>query len=97
MNTKLLCHKIHDIRVVIHLSQYTLVTCLIGINLNFFEIFSGYDVTNSNVSIYHIRYSIVSTVRNVLCTSGGAMGKNIFQLSQNFSCKLLPQSFNLYF
>ena len=55
------------------MSQYMLVVCLTGINLNFFENFSGYEVTNSNVSIYNIRYSIVSTDHNVLCTSGSAM------------------------
>ena len=57
------------------MSQYMLVTCLIGINLNLFENFSGYDVTNSNVSIYHIRYSIVSPNHNVLCTIGSVIEK----------------------
>ena len=55
------------------MSQYMWAVCLTAINLIFFENFSGYEVTNSNVSIYNIRYSIVSTDHNVLCTSGSAM------------------------
>ena len=55
------------------MSQYMRAVCLTGINLNFFENFSGYEVTNSNVSIYNIRYSIVSTDHKVLCTSSSAM------------------------
>ena len=57
----------------VQMSQYMWAVCLTGINLNFFENFSGYEVTNSNVSIYNIRYSIVSTDHKVLCTSSSAM------------------------
>ena len=60
LNTMYFIDEIHDIWVVIHLSQvqmsqYMLVICFIGIYLNFFEKFSGYDVTNTNVSFYHIQ------------------------------------------
>ena len=66
----------------VQMSQYMPVVCLTGIHLNFFENFSGYEVTNSNVSIYHFRYSIVSPNHSVLCTSGSAMEKYISIVSK---------------
>ena len=73
------------------MSRYMLVACLIGINLNFFENFSGYEVTNSNVSIYHFRYSIVSPNHSVLCTSGSAMGKYISTVSKLYLDIITPK------
>ena len=72
--------------VVIHLSQVQMSqcmpVCLTGINLYFFENFSGYEVTNSNLSTYHIRYSTASNNNNVLCTSGIAIEKYISIVSK---------------
>ena len=96
MNTKYLFDEIQDIWVVIHLSQvqmsqYMLVICFISIYFNFFEKFLGYNVTNSIVSIYHIKNSIVSTVHDVLCTSGSAMGKYISTVSKLYLDIITPK------
>ena len=84
--------EIHDIWVLIHLSQvqmsqYMQEIRLISIN----SIFSGYNITNSIVSIYHIRNSIVSTVHDVLCTSGSAMGKYISTVSKLYLDIITPK------
>ena len=96
LNTMYFIDELHDIWVVIHLSQvqmsqYMLVICFFSIYFNFFEKFLGYNVTNSIVSIYHIRNSIVSTVHNVLCTSGSAMGKYISTVSKLFLEIITPK------